>query len=203
MRHRQHLVLRHSAAHVGKDLIIHNSPLYSLAVWNTLGLSKTALQTAAVYNQSLVHFYQFSQNKRKMSDDAYSSFLDHANQDTGASKSSTQSTLKGVSTKAIDADIPAVIQSIKVDYTSETDEPFEPVSLSYGGKHLPSESSWHPETFDYYVKSCVLETDTTQMNLGNWSATKATCLQWIPRNLTRTSSIRKCYRQPKMQEMEN
>lgn len=73
------------------------------------------------------------------SDEAYSSFLDQANQDTGASKASTQST--SASTKAVDTDVPATLQKIEQYYTSEADEPFEPVSLRWSGRAMPSEST--------------------------------------------------------------
>lgn len=76
-----------------------------------------------------------------MSDDAYSSFLEQANQGTGISKASTDSKSKRPSTRAVDTDVPAKLQSIEVDYTSEADEPFEPVSLKWNGKNMPSESS--------------------------------------------------------------
>ena len=76
------------------------------------------------------------------SDDAYSSFLDQANQDTGASKASTQSKSKSVSTKAVDTDVPATLQKVEQYYTSEADEPFEPVSLRWNGKNMPSESTY-------------------------------------------------------------
>lgn len=73
-----------------------------------------------------------------MSDDAYSSFLDQANQDTGASKESTKSKL--AATKAVDTDVPVTLQKVDQYYTSESDEPFEPVSLKWSGKNMPSES---------------------------------------------------------------
>ena len=75
---------------------------------------------------------------RTMSDQAYSSFLDQANQDTGASKASTKS--KSAATKAVDTDVPATLQKVDQYYTSESDEPFEPVSLVWSGKNMPSES---------------------------------------------------------------
>ena len=77
---------------------------------------------------------------RAMSDDAYSSFLDQANQDTGTSKASTQST--SASTKAVDTDVPPTLQKVEQYYTSEADEPFEPVSLQWKGKNMPSESTY-------------------------------------------------------------
>lgn len=73
-----------------------------------------------------------------MSDDAYSSFLDQANQDTGASKVSAKS--KTAATKAVDTDVPVTLQKVDQYYTSESDEPFEPVSLKWSGKNMPSES---------------------------------------------------------------
>lgn len=75
---------------------------------------------------------------KNMSDDAYSSFLDQANQDTGASKASTKS--KTAATKAVDSDVPVTLQKVDQYYTSESDEPFEPVSLKWSGKNMPSES---------------------------------------------------------------
>ncbi len=75
---------------------------------------------------------------RNMSDDTYASFLDQANQDTGASKASTKS--QSAATKAVDTDVPVKLQKVDQYYTSESDEPFEPVSLKWSGKNMPSES---------------------------------------------------------------
>lgn len=72
------------------------------------------------------------------SDDAYSSFLDQANQDTGATQSSAAA--KTATTKAVDTEVPVELQSVEQYYTSEADEPFEPVSLRWDGNNLPSES---------------------------------------------------------------
>lgn len=77
---------------------------------------------------------------RTMSDDAYSSFLEQANQDTGASKASTKS--KSAATKAVDTDVPVTLQEVDQYYTSESDEPFEPVSLKWSGKNMPSENEF-------------------------------------------------------------
>ena len=79
-----------------------------------------------------------NQPLRTMSDDTYSSFLDQANQDTGASKTSIKS--KSVATKAVDTDVPVMLQEVDQYYTSESDEPFVPVSLKWSGKNMPSES---------------------------------------------------------------
>lgn len=72
------------------------------------------------------------------SDDAYSSFLDQANQDTGNSEASAQSSQPA---QTVNADVPRLIQNIDQYYTSESDEPFQPVSLKWDGKEVPSEST--------------------------------------------------------------
>jgi hypothetical protein len=70
------------------------------------------------------------------SDDQYSSFLDQANQDTGASTAKSQSKSKSPSFKTTDTEIPHSLQSVDEYYISDTDEPFEPVSLSFEGDEL-------------------------------------------------------------------
>jgi hypothetical protein len=73
------------------------------------------------------------------SDEDYSSFLDKANQDTGADKATTQS--KKASTKAVDTSVPKSLEEVEEYYVSEADEPFEPVSLKWDGDDLPSDST--------------------------------------------------------------
>ena len=77
------------------------------------------------------------------SDDAYSSFLNQANQDTGVSASPAKPVM--ASTKAVDTDVPGMLSEIKQDYVSESDEPFYPVSLKWNGRSMPSESRWAVE----------------------------------------------------------
>ena len=72
------------------------------------------------------------------SDEAYGSFLEQANQETGASKDSD--TTNTVNTKSVDTEVPQQLQNIEQYYTSEVDEPFEPVSIKWNGSELPSES---------------------------------------------------------------
>ncbi|MCJ1239439.1 hypothetical protein MMC14_007435 [Varicellaria rhodocarpa] len=74
------------------------------------------------------------------SDDAYSSFLDQANQDTGVS--STPAQAETAHTKAVDVEVPRVLSEIQQDYVSESDEPFEPVSLAWDGRNMPSEDEF-------------------------------------------------------------
>ena len=133
----QRVILRHIATRVNlaNDLLKLPFPTTSLAKLHPINsspgpsLSSSNRQIQAI--RPLPHV-------RIMSDDAYSSFLDKANQDTGASKASTQS--KTASTKAVDTEVPATLQGVEQYYVSEADEPFEPVSLKWGGKNMPSES---------------------------------------------------------------
>lgn len=73
------------------------------------------------------------------SDEAYSSFLDQANQETGGSTASATSS--SAPTKSVDTDVPALLNNIKQHYASETDEPFEPVALNWSGNDIPTESA--------------------------------------------------------------
>jgi hypothetical protein len=71
-----------------------------------------------------------------MSSDAdYAAFLDKANQDTGSA--STQSKSKSFSIKAVNTDVPKSLEEVDEYLMSDSDEPFEPVSLKYTGDKLP------------------------------------------------------------------
>lgn len=75
-----------------------------------------------------------------MSSDAdYAAFLDQVNQDTGAGNVSTTQQSGFATTKTVDTDVPATLQTIDRYYTSDTDEAFEPVSLSWKNSALPDE----------------------------------------------------------------
>ena len=71
-----------------------------------------------------------------MSSDAdYGSFLDQANQDvSGGGSASTTS--KKAQLKTVDSAVPTKLKSLDAFYTSEADEPFEPVSLKWDGGTL-------------------------------------------------------------------
>lgn len=74
----------------------------------------------------------------EMSSDAdYAAFLDRANQDTGNVAATSQSSF--AATKAVTADVPDSLQKIDKYYTSDTDEPWEPVSLKWPKDSLPDE----------------------------------------------------------------
>ena len=80
------------------------------------------------------------------SDDAYASFLEKANQDTGYNvQSSGTPQTRSASAKATTANhnTHPALQSVNEYYTSDTDEPFEPVSFPYdGGEEELSESTF-------------------------------------------------------------
>lgn len=84
-----------------------------------------------------------SQNKGEMaSDEDYASFLDKANEDPNKGVAKTQGSGK-IQLKAVDqgAKVPAGLKNATKDafYTSDADEPFEPVVLKHSGKSLPNE----------------------------------------------------------------
>lgn len=72
------------------------------------------------------------------SDEAYSNFLDKANQDTGGA-TTQQSKSKKLGTKSVNSKVPKDLEGIEEYYVSEADEPFEPVSLKWDEDGLPSE----------------------------------------------------------------
>lgn len=79
-----------------------------------------------------------------MSSDAdYASFLDKANQDTGAGDVSAKS--KSVKTKAVNAAVPKALEEVEEYYVSDADEPFEPVSLKWEKASLPSTGTNHTD----------------------------------------------------------
>jgi len=76
------------------------------------------------------------------SDDAYSAFLDKANQDTGAGVGAASKKPSSAQLKTTDTEVPAALLSVEQYYVSEADEPFEPVSLKWKGANMPSESGF-------------------------------------------------------------
>ncbi|RHZ45798.1 uncharacterized protein CDV56_101078 [Aspergillus thermomutatus] len=69
------------------------------------------------------------------SDDAYMSFLDKANAGANSGRAQQTQQSSGVRTEAVDigVQIPASLKSVHAYYVSETDEPFEPVTLRWQG----------------------------------------------------------------------
>ena len=131
----QHTLLRHTRLRPSPT---NYRPFSALLSAGILYCDCSTLGPRCIQPKSPFHL---SQKPSVMSsDEAYSSFLDQANQDTGANKASTQSKSKSASTKAVDTEVPAALQKVEQYYTSEADEPFEPVSLKWTGKNMPSES---------------------------------------------------------------
>lgn len=62
------------------------------------------------------------------SDQDYLAFLEKANQDTGSPANKDSGFAQ---TKAVDASVPGPLKNIDAFYMSESDEPFEPVAISY------------------------------------------------------------------------
>jgi hypothetical protein len=78
------------------------------------------------------------------SDAAYASFLDKANQDTGATQQqSSGSAKKSYGTKSVDTAVPKALEQVEEYYVSDADEPFEPVALAFSGKDI-SASTYSP-----------------------------------------------------------
>ncbi len=75
-----------------------------------------------------------------MSSDAdYETFLNKANEDSRANPTSTSAKPASVGIKGVDTDIPKILEVDEI-YISESDEPFEPISLTYKKKDIPSAS---------------------------------------------------------------
>ena len=70
------------------------------------------------------------------SDEDYEAFLNKANED--ASGASTQSTKKSTSKSVNTSSVPAPLKKVDAFYTTDSDEPFEPVGLKYDGDKVPS-----------------------------------------------------------------
>ncbi|KAL6703289.1 hypothetical protein ACN47E_009996 [Coniothyrium glycines] len=74
-----------------------------------------------------------------MSSDAdYASFLDKANQDTGSAEAKN-APKKRFGTKSVDTAVPKILEQVEAYYTSDADEPFEPVALKYNGSRITAD----------------------------------------------------------------
>lgn len=73
------------------------------------------------------------------SDEAYASFLEKADQPTGATSSTSQSRAEDSQNLAAQSsDIPPALKSVDETFTSESDEPFVPFAIEYSGSALPN-----------------------------------------------------------------
>ncbi|KAH9875113.1 hypothetical protein J1614_004602 [Plenodomus biglobosus] len=76
---------------------------------------------------------------RTMSSDAdYASFLDKANQDTGSAVAQDASK-KSYGTNSVNTGVPKALQQVEEYYTSDADEPFEPVALKFDGSSVSAD----------------------------------------------------------------
>lgn len=91
--------------------------------------------------------FSHSANTANMSDDAYAKFLEGAN-DTGA----TTQESKSYKTKSVNTSVPKALESVEEYYTSDADEPFEPVSLAYEGRDISAGKAYSPLPF---LRNCV------------------------------------------------
>lgn len=67
------------------------------------------------------------------SDDAYMSFLDKANADVSGGQAPQGTDTVQTETVHSSLSVPKPLQSVDAYYTSDTDEPFEPVALKWDG----------------------------------------------------------------------
>jgi hypothetical protein len=68
------------------------------------------------------------------SDEEYQAFLDKANSDVSGANTSTSKPKSTANTSSV----PAALQNIDAFYSTDSDEPFEPIALEYDGKKVPS-----------------------------------------------------------------
>ena len=155
---------------IARPLIIGDIHLNAAASDQTVRLQHTRSKfLQAFLAQPPIPSSRYKPAVSMASDEVYSDFLDKANQDTGTSKTSTQSTSK-LSTKAVDTDIPGPLQKVEQYYTSEADEPFEPVSLKWNGSNMPSESMlW----LAFFVQAIVNHLHGVQKTPSGWSCRNA------------------------------
>jgi hypothetical protein len=108
-------------------------------------LTRTLVSTAAPARTLLSTVHTPRPTTRTMSSDAaYASFLDKANQDTGATQQqSSGSAKKSYGTKSVDTAVPKALEQVEEYYVSDADEPFEPVALAFSGKDI-SASTYSP-----------------------------------------------------------
>jgi hypothetical protein len=76
-----------------------------------------------------------------MSDADYEAFLNKANSDPNEGKAQAQGQSEGYGTKSVNTAVPKELKSVEATYTSDADEPFEPVALSYQGGDI-TERKW-------------------------------------------------------------
>ena len=111
-----------------------------MRLWCLRTLKTFGPRTIPVPQRHSLRLYTRHLTKTVMSDEAYSSFLDQANQDTGSKSFSTSSKDQKNPAKAVDTDVPDTLRGVQSVYTTDADEPFEPVSLKWEEGKVPDAS---------------------------------------------------------------
>jgi hypothetical protein len=114
--------------------------------------------------RTAVHSHQYRQ-LRAMSDDAYASFLDKANEDVSKPKSGGAQTRSAAKQKPKTVDeglkVPSHLEKVDAVYVTDADEDFVPVALKWDGDGLPSDGM-------YCVFSSVSRRDLWLRKSANW-----------------------------------
>ncbi|KAF1962967.1 hypothetical protein CC80DRAFT_398714 [Byssothecium circinans] len=74
-----------------------------------------------------------------MSDADYEAFLNKANADSSGGGGAATTQAKSYGTKSVNTEVPKVLSSVQEYYTSDADEPFEPVALEFEGDEVSAE----------------------------------------------------------------
>jgi hypothetical protein len=108
-----------------------------------LGVSNQLIQKA-IRSPPARNIYRYRFPNTAMSSDAdYASFLDKANEDPNAGTASSKSQpKKSFGTRAVNAKVPKELEKVDEFYVSDSDEPFEPVSLDWDGDKFPDPSTY-------------------------------------------------------------
>lgn len=104
------------------------------AVRSTPSLSRTHLHGRRSILQRLEHYHNTG---IMSSDQQYMDFLNKANSDVGGSNAQTFKNQQA-SSNSVNTEVPPELRKIDATFTSDADEPFEPVALKWSGDSLPS-----------------------------------------------------------------
>lgn len=89
-------------------------------------------------HQATIKHRAFGNYSTMSSDQDYEDFLNKANQDSSEAKSTAQSKSKSMGMKSVNTTVPKSLEKVDEIFVSDSDEPFEPVSLKYEGDEIPS-----------------------------------------------------------------
>jgi hypothetical protein len=139
--HRPHL-LPSSTICIHRRLPSKRSIFSHTADSQQTSLTRRNPQASYELSRPITRTAQVKITSRNMSSDAdYASFLDKANQDTGAAEQQSTSNKKSYGTKSVDTAVPKVLEQVEEYFVSDADEPFEPVALKYDGSSISAGTS--------------------------------------------------------------